>query len=55
VATGAIGVVCEALRPWLGGAYAVYGVLLFFWLIWMAWSLWRLAGEMDEEAVNVVA
>jgi hypothetical protein len=37
--TGAIGIVAEALRPWLGWAYAVYGLLLFGWLIWVAVAL----------------
>ena len=32
VATGAIGIVSELLRPVLGGAYALYGLLLFLWL-----------------------
>jgi hypothetical protein len=39
VATGTIGVVSEVLRPVLGGAYALYGVLLFVWLIWIAVAL----------------
>jgi hypothetical protein len=42
VATGAIGIVSEALRPILGWAYAVYGLLLFVWLAWVAVALWRL-------------
>jgi hypothetical protein len=41
--TATTGIVCEALRPILGWAYAVYGLLLFAWLIWMAVVLWRLA------------
>ncbi|MBB4742786.1 hypothetical protein BJY16_006245 [Actinoplanes octamycinicus] len=41
VATGAIGVIAEVLRPILGAAYAVYGVLLFVWLIWVGVALWR--------------
>lgn len=41
VATGGIGVVSEILRPVLGWAYAVYGLLLFAWLIWVAVALWR--------------
>jgi hypothetical protein len=45
VATGAIGVVSEVLRPVLGWAYALYGVLLFAWLIWIAFALWRLGAE----------
>ena len=42
VATGAIGIVSEALRPVLGWAYSIYGLLLFAWLIWVAIELWRL-------------
>lgn len=45
VATGAIGIVSEVLRPVLGGAYALYGLLLFVWLIWIAFALWRLQPE----------
>ena len=43
--TGAIGVVSEVLRPVLGWAYALYGLLLFAWLIWVALALWRLASS----------
>lgn len=43
VATGAVGVVSEALRPVLGWAYALYGLLLFAWLAWVAIALWRKA------------
>lgn len=50
VVTGAVGIVCEALRPWLGIVYSLYGILLFVWLIWVTWVLWRLA---DKPAVSV--
>ena len=40
--TGVVGIVSEALRPWLGWAYAGYGLLLFVWMIWIGWELWRL-------------
>ena len=43
MATGAIGIASEILRPILGWAYAVYGLLLFVWLAWVAVALWRLA------------
>lgn len=43
IATGAIGMFCEALRPWLGMVYSLYGILLFVWLIWIGWALWRLS------------
>ncbi len=48
VATGAIGIICEALRPWLGIAYSTYGVLLFIWMIWATLALWRLANRPDN-------
>lgn len=48
VATGVIGIVSEALRPVLGGAYALYGVLLFVWLAWAGIELWRLGASRTE-------
>ena len=42
VGTGAIGMVAEAFRIQLGWAYAIYGLLLFVWLVWVAVALWRL-------------
>jgi hypothetical protein len=33
VATGAVGVCFEVLRPMLGSAYIIYGTLLFLWFI----------------------
>lgn len=47
ILTGAVGIVCEALRPWLGIAYSIYGLLLFAWMIWVTWELWRLAHAPD--------
>jgi hypothetical protein len=52
VATGAIGIVAEALRPLLGWGYAVYGLLLFVWLIWLAWALWRLGAPPAATATT---
>jgi hypothetical protein len=49
VATGGIGLVAEALRPWLGWGYAVYGLVLFAWLVWLAAALWRISGGPAEE------
>ena len=54
VITGTVGVVCEALRPWLGGWYAAYGLLLFVWMIWVGWELWRL-GNAERSEPDVVA
>lgn len=48
VATGAIGIVSEALRPLLGAAYAIYGVLIMIWLIWLAWALWKLGATSSR-------
>jgi hypothetical protein len=45
VATGAIGIVSEVLRPVLGWAYALYGVLLFVWLAWVGLAVWRLGAR----------
>jgi hypothetical protein len=47
VATGAIGIVAEALRPLLGWGYAVYGLILFVWLIWVTVALWRLGAGAE--------
>lgn len=52
VATGAVGIVCEALRPWLGMVYSTYGVLLFVWMIWITLALWRLANGPESEAAS---
>ena len=45
VAAGTLGIVSEALKPLLGGAYAIYGIVLFVWLAWLAIELWRRSGE----------
>lgn len=45
IVTGAVGIFCETLRPWLGIVYSLYGVLLFAWIIWVAWALWQLTEE----------
>ncbi|HET9017613.1 MAG TPA: hypothetical protein VFN57_18575, partial [Thermomicrobiaceae bacterium] len=43
VATGTVGIVCEALKPLLGMAYISYGLLLFVWLVAIGWELSRLS------------
>ena len=43
IATGAIGIVSESLKPVLGIGYIVYGVLLMVWIIAIGWELVRLA------------
>ena len=52
VATGGIGIMSEALRPILGWAYAVYGLLLFVWLACVAVVLWQLARARPPSAVG---
>lgn len=50
VATGAIGILSEALRSQLGWAYAIYGILIFVWLAWLAIAFWRIASVADDRA-----
>ena len=45
VVTGVLGIVSESLKPLLGGAYAIYGILLFIWMAWLAVELWRRCGD----------
>ena len=45
IATGAIGIVSEALRPLIGPGYFVYGLLLPTWFLLVGWKLYRLAGD----------
>jgi hypothetical protein len=52
--TGVIGLVAEALRPWLGWAYAIYGLLLFAWLIGVAVALWRLGAETAQPIMEPI-
>ena len=57
VATGAIGIVSEALISLLGATYAIYGVLVIVWFLVIGWQLYRLAGDrgngyrMHEEKI----
>jgi hypothetical protein len=44
VATGALGIVSEALVSILGIAYVIYGVLIMVWFLVIGWQLFRLAG-----------
>ena len=43
VVTGALGLVSEALRPLIGPAYLLYGLLLPTWFALVGWKLLRLA------------
>ncbi len=45
IVTGAVGIVCEALKPLLGLGYIAYGLLLFVWLVASGWTFLRLARE----------
>jgi len=54
VATGAIGIISEALRPVLGWAYSIYGLMIFAWLIWIAIELWRLQPSDERMAESPV-
>jgi hypothetical protein len=47
IATGAIGIISEALKPILGFGYIVYGVLVMVWIIAIGWELLRLAREPE--------
>ncbi|KPV50122.1 hypothetical protein SE17_28790 [Kouleothrix aurantiaca] len=42
IATGAIGIVSEALRDVIGPGYYVYGLLLPAWFVAVGWKLYRL-------------
>ncbi len=42
IATGAIGIISESLRPLLGRGYIAYGLLLPIWFFAVGWKLYRL-------------
>ena len=42
IATGALGIVSEALRDIIGPGYLVYGLLLPSWFLAVGWRLYRL-------------
>jgi hypothetical protein len=48
IATGAIGIVCEALRDVIGPVYFIYGILLPAWFIAVGWKLYRLASSSGK-------
>ncbi len=45
IATGAIGIISEALRPIIGPGYYIYGLLLPIWFVAVGWKLYRLARD----------
>jgi hypothetical protein len=51
IATGAIGIVSEALRPLLGPGYFVYGLLLPIWFIAVGWKLYRLGTSSEPHSI----
>ena len=42
IVSGGAGIICESLRPMIGAAFSIYGVVLI-WLIAVGWKLYRLA------------
>ncbi|MDV3223091.1 hypothetical protein [Intrasporangium sp.] len=42
IVTGSIGIMSEALRPLIGSAYLVYGLLLPIWFAMVGWRLLRI-------------
>jgi Domain of unknown function (DUF4386) len=48
IVTGALGIVCEPLRPLLGLGYAVYGLLLPIWFLAVGWKLYRLGSSSSH-------
>lgn len=51
IVTGAIGIVCEAIKPMIGVGYIAYGLLLFVWLVAIGVTLIRLPREHESESV----
>lgn len=47
--TGALGLVSEALRPIIGSAYLLYGLLLPLWFGWTGWQLLRLPANGQHQ------
>lgn len=54
IATGALGIGSEALRPVIEGSYGLYGVLLLIWMGAVGWKLYRL-GEPEKLGAERVA
>jgi hypothetical protein len=45
IVTGAVGIVSEALRPQIGFAYSLYGLLLLAWFAVVGWKLLRVSRD----------
>jgi hypothetical protein len=52
IVTGAIGIVFEALRPLIGMAYAVYGLLLLAWFIVAGWKLLLMSRNISGQFIR---
>jgi hypothetical protein len=55
VVTGTLGIVSETLRPLIGHAYMVYGLLLPTWFALVGWRLFRHARQPVTSAPYVTA
>ena len=53
IATGVVGIICEALRDVIGPAYFIYGLLLPAWFIAVGWRLYRLGFGSSQESAEV--
>ena len=52
IATGALGIVSEALRPMIGSAYLLYGMLLPVWFGWVGVTLLRVPRRSVDAAAS---
>lgn len=52
IATGALGVVSEALRDLIGPGYYIFGLLLPAWFIAVGWGLYRLGWERSNASMS---
>jgi hypothetical protein len=50
IVTGTVGILCEALRPMIGGWYLLYGLLLPTWFALVGWHLHRLSRRQQTPA-----
>lgn len=52
ISTGAIGIVCEGLKPLVGIGYIVYGLLLVIWFAAVGWTLIRLPRKAEPAGIR---
>ena len=50
IATGVVGIICEALRPILGPGYSIYLILLV-WLSAVGWKLYKLGSSSSHASM----